>query len=66
MGGVEGVESVPMPWEIFTGSENSTKKLSKKRGWSARVRCRMEYMVRSENAAEVGFSWTRQMKVGRD
>ena len=57
-----------MPRETLSESESEEKRSSKEYeyGWSARVRCRIEYMVMSENAAEVGFSWTRRMKVERD
>ena len=55
-----------MPWESFSGSESSRKRFSKKIGWSARVRCLIEYMVRSENAAEVGFVRMRRMNMGRE
>ena len=45
--------------ECASESESQRKRLSKESGWSVRVRCRIEYMVRNENAAEVEFDWIR-------
>ena len=55
-----------MPWESLSEPENQSKRWSKEFGWSVRVRCRMEYMVRTENAAEVVFVWTRWTNAERD
>ena len=55
-----------MPWECASESESHSKRMSKESGWSVRVRCRIEYMVRNENAAEVGFAWISWMNAGRD
>ena len=52
-----------MPWECFSESESQLKRRSKESGWSVRVRCRIEYMVRNENAAGVGPARTSCMKV---
>ena len=43
-----------MPWECLSESESEKKRRLREFGWSVRVRCRIEYMVRNENAAELG------------
>ena len=55
-----------MPRECPSELERTRTRLSKEFGWSVRVRCRIEYMVRNENAAEVEFAWIRWMNAGRD
>ena len=46
-----------MPRETLSESESQGKRSLKESGWSARVRCRIEYMVSKENAADSGFDW---------
>ena len=50
-----------MPWECLSESEGQLKRKSKESGWSVIVRCQIEYMVRNENAAEVGSPRIRRM-----
>ena len=53
--------SLPIPWERITGSESAEKRKSKEFGCSVRVRCRIEYIERNENAAELESAWIRRM-----
>ena len=55
-----------MSWECLSEPEGQSKRWLKKFGWSVRVQCRIEYMVRNENAAEVVFAWIRWMNAVRE
>ena len=59
-----GIVTLPIPWESLSESESDRNRSSNEYGWSLRVRCRVEYKVRNENAAEVGLSWMRWMNAG--
>ena len=57
---------LPMPWERFSDSESHLRRSQKGSGWSMRVRYRIEYMVRNENAAEDGLALIRWMNAEQD
>ena len=62
----EDIMTSPMPLERFSDSANAKKRKRKEFGWSARERCRIEYMTRNDNAAKIGFSWRRDINAGRE
>ena len=58
------IKSLPIPCEALSDSVKFRKRTSKESGLSSRVECRMEYMVRNENAAEEGLDLKRRINSG--